>query len=124
MSPGKTLRAARLRHELTQAQLAEKVGTSPQNIGKLERDEIISPSRGLMTRISELLDIPFESLIFGGHAPPKLNEKSVILARQIQELPDKYLVEVYSILLKAKAESETEKEQEPEDEPISKRNPA
>jgi transcriptional regulator with XRE-family HTH domain len=121
MSPGKTLRDARVLAGLTQAELADQVGTSPQNIGKLERDEIKQPSRELMKRIGQVLDIPFETLMFGGHAPPKLSESAVILARQIEELPPEYKVEVYSILLRAKHESETAAKQKTADELASER---
>lgn len=107
MTPGQMMRSARRRKNLTQADLADRVGTTAQNIGKMERDEIHQPSRELIRRISEVLEVPIENLLFGGNAPPRLSESAVILARQIEELPPQYKVEVYSILLRAKHDAET-----------------
>lgn len=111
MSPGECLRAARKRANLTQTQLAERVGVTPQYISALEKDIKENPSREIIMRIGEVLDIPFTSLLLGGDAKPGLSEEDVIIARQIRDLPDRYRNQILTIIIRAKHDSETKAEQ-------------
>ena len=60
MSPGHLLREARLRHGLTQAQLAARARTSQAAISRIERD-LVSPS---VATLASLLDLMNEELVF------------------------------------------------------------
>ena len=59
MSAGQLLRTARLRHGLTQRQLAIRARTSQAAISRLERD-LVSPS---VSTLSELLRLMNEELV-------------------------------------------------------------
>lgn len=104
---GQCLREARLRASLTQVQLAERIGVTSQYISALEQDQKKNPSRKVIRRIGEVLDIPFEALLFGGDAKPGLSESDVIIARQIRDLPAQYRNEILTIIIRAMAETDT-----------------
>jgi transcriptional regulator with XRE-family HTH domain len=106
-TPGACLRAARRRANLTQIQLADQVGVTSQYISALEKDLKRNPSREIIKRIGQVLDIPFETLLFGGDAKPGLSESDVVIARQIRDLPAKYRTEILTIIIKGMAESDT-----------------
>lgn len=59
MSPGQLLRTARLRHGLTQRQLAIRARTSQAAVSRIERD-LVSPS---VSTLSELLRLMNEELV-------------------------------------------------------------
>lgn len=108
MKPGDEIRIARQQRKLSQTALGELVGVSGQYIGKLERGETESPSRDVLMRIHEVLDIPFERLLFGDDARPGLSEQDVLIAKQIRDLPGKYKAQIYAMIIQAKAELEEE----------------
>jgi transcriptional regulator with XRE-family HTH domain len=62
MTAGQLLREARLRHGLTQAQLAARARTSQAAISRLERD-LVSPS---VSTLATLLDLLGEELELSG----------------------------------------------------------
>jgi len=109
MSPYEEIRVARRRRGWSQTKLGDQVGCSGQYIGKLERGEGENPSRELLTRIGEVLEIPFERLLFGDDAKPGLSEQDILIAKQIRDLPGCYKAEIYATIIKAKAELEEEK---------------
>jgi transcriptional regulator with XRE-family HTH domain len=109
MNPYEGIRVARARKGWSQTKLGDQVGCSGQYIGKLERGEGENPSRELLTRIGEVLEIPFERLLFGDDAKPGLSEQDILIAKQIRDLPGHYKAEIYATIIKAKAELEEEK---------------
>jgi len=60
-TPGELLRQARLRHELSQEQLAIRSGTTQSAIARIERDRI-SPSIKTMTALFQAME---EDFVFG-----------------------------------------------------------
>jgi transcriptional regulator with XRE-family HTH domain len=60
-SPGKLLREARVRHELSQEQLAIRAGTTQSAIARIERDRT-SPSIKTMTALFQAME---EDFVFG-----------------------------------------------------------
>jgi transcriptional regulator with XRE-family HTH domain len=50
MSPGELIRTTRERHQITQAQLALRAGTSQNAVSRVERDEV-SPSMDTLQRL-------------------------------------------------------------------------
>jgi transcriptional regulator with XRE-family HTH domain len=109
MRPYEEIRVARARRGWSQTKLGEQVGCSGQYIGKLERGEADNPSRELLMRIGEVLEIPFERLLFGDDAKPGLSEQDILIAKQIRDLPGHYKAEIYATIIKAKADLEEEK---------------
>jgi transcriptional regulator with XRE-family HTH domain len=60
-SPGELLREARIRHELSQEQLAIRSGTTQSAIARIERDRI-SPSIKTLTALFQAME---EDFVFG-----------------------------------------------------------
>ena len=60
-TPGELLREARVRHELTQEQLAIRAGTTQSAIARIERDRT-SPSIKTMTELFQAME---EDFVFG-----------------------------------------------------------
>jgi transcriptional regulator with XRE-family HTH domain len=60
-TPGKLLRQARVRHELSQEQLAIRAGTTQSAIARIERDRT-SPSIKTMTALFQAME---EDFVFG-----------------------------------------------------------
>lgn len=60
-TPGKLLREARVRHELSQEQLAIRAGTTQSAIARIERDRT-SPSIKTMTALFQAME---EDFVFG-----------------------------------------------------------
>ena len=60
-SPGKLLREARIRHELSQEQLAVRAGTTQSAIARIERDRT-SPSIKTLSALFEAME---EDFVFG-----------------------------------------------------------
>lgn len=54
MTPGRLLRDARLRHGVTQEQLAARAHTSQAAVSRIERD-LVSPTVGTLTTLLDLL---------------------------------------------------------------------
>ena len=59
---GTVLKGARLRRELTQAQLAEKVGVHKMTISRLERGDR-QPSMRMLQRLAKALGVPVTALL-------------------------------------------------------------
>ena len=64
MSPGEILREARLRHEVSQAELAIRAGTTQSAISRIEKDRV-SPS---VKTLSQLLFVLGEDLILSSES--------------------------------------------------------
>lgn len=60
-TPGQLLREARIRHELSQQQLAVRAGTTQSAIARIERDRI-SPSIRTLTALFQAME---EDFVFG-----------------------------------------------------------
>lgn len=58
------LKFARIRKNLTQAELAEKVGITNKYLSMLETGNATNPSKPVMQKIAEALDIPVQDLFF------------------------------------------------------------
>ncbi|HEV2789797.1 MAG TPA: helix-turn-helix domain-containing protein [Solirubrobacterales bacterium] len=61
MSPGRLLREARLRHGVSQEQLATRAGTTQSAISRIEKDRV-SPTLQTLTQLLHLLG---EDLVLG-----------------------------------------------------------
>lgn len=61
LTPGELLRQARIRHELSQAQLAIRAGTTQSAIARIERDRV-SPSIKTLTNLFQAME---EDFVFG-----------------------------------------------------------
>jgi transcriptional regulator with XRE-family HTH domain len=61
LTPGELLRQTRLRHELSQEQLAIRAGTAQSAIARIERDKV-SPSIKTMTALFQAME---EDFVFG-----------------------------------------------------------
>lgn len=60
------LKAARLKKNMTQEELAEHCGSSDRYIRDLEKGRKINPSADLICQIASALDIPMEALFGAG----------------------------------------------------------
>ena len=60
---GAKLKSLRERQFLTREELAEKVGSHRDHIGRLERDEIDSPRIGTIRKLAKALDVDPTELI-------------------------------------------------------------
>lgn len=60
-----TLKAARLRARLTQAELAERSGLDQAYISKLEIGKVMNPSFQTVTALADVLDLDPRLLRFG-----------------------------------------------------------
>lgn len=58
------IRKIRRDMEMTQDELAEKVGISQQYLSKLERNLIPNPAGEIMLRIAEEFNMPVESIFY------------------------------------------------------------
>ena len=119
MQNGDVLRAARVKAGLKQDQLGDRVGVTGQYIGKLERGETKNPSREIIQRIGQVLDIPFEALLYGNDAREGVSEQSILMAQVIETLPDKAKIEINAIMIRALHEVAQQKEQEERFEPVT-----
>jgi transcriptional regulator with XRE-family HTH domain len=77
-TPGRLLREARIRHELSQEQLAIRAGTTQSAIARIERDRT-SPSIKTMTALFQAME---EDFVFGARprdwgADLTLNDKNL-----------------------------------------------
>ena len=79
MSAGELLREARLRHGLTQKQLAIRARTSQAAISRIERD-VVSPSVEMLAR---LLDLLGEELVLEA-SPVDYGHDRTLLAQNLQ----------------------------------------
>src|ERR1700749_3398354 len=61
LTPGELLRQTRVRHELSQEQLAIRAGTTQSAIARIERDRV-SPSIGVLTNLFQAMG---EDFVFG-----------------------------------------------------------
>jgi transcriptional regulator with XRE-family HTH domain len=61
LTPGELLRQARIRHELSQEQLAIRAGTTQSAIARIERDRV-SPSIKTLTSLFQAME---EDFVFG-----------------------------------------------------------
>jgi transcriptional regulator with XRE-family HTH domain len=61
VTPGELLRQARIRHELSQEQLAIRAGTTQSAIARIERDRV-SPSIKTLTALFQAME---EDFVFG-----------------------------------------------------------
>ena len=111
MNSGLMLKMARQKAGLTQDELGAQVEVSGQYIGKLERGEAKNPSRAIIKRISEVLDIPFESLLYGSDAREGVTEQDILLARAIRDLPSHYQIEISALVIRGQHEAILKKEQ-------------
>lgn len=59
----KALRLIRIFHDLTQTELATKLGVSKSHLSGIESGDK-QPSLGLLARYSEVFDLPLSSIIF------------------------------------------------------------
>jgi transcriptional regulator with XRE-family HTH domain len=101
MQNGMVLKAARQKAGLNQNELGDRVGVTGQYIGKLERGEAKNPSREILQRIAQVLDIPFEVLLYGNDAREGVSEQSILMAQVIEKLPDKAKIEINAIMIRA-----------------------
>ncbi len=60
----KNLKLARIRAELTQKELARRVGITNKYLSQIERGVSVNPSNGIMERISKELNTPVQELFF------------------------------------------------------------
>ena len=61
MSTGENIKNARIRAKMTQAALAEKIGTTTQNISQYERD-LRNPKIETLQKIAKALDVDWYEL--------------------------------------------------------------
>jgi transcriptional regulator with XRE-family HTH domain len=101
MQNGMILKTARQKAGLNQVELGDRVGVTGQYIGKLERGEAKNPSREILQRIAQVLDIPFEVLLYGNDAREGVSEQSILMAQVIEKLPDKAKIEINAIMIRA-----------------------
>ena len=60
----KNLKLARIRAELTQKELAKRVGITNKYLSQIERGVSLNPSKGIMERISKELNTSVQELFF------------------------------------------------------------
>lgn len=73
MSTGKYIKAARVKAGMTQAELAKKLGVTPQNISQYER-EAKNPKYETLQKIADALNCSVFSLKYGTY--PNVNEEA------------------------------------------------
>jgi transcriptional regulator with XRE-family HTH domain len=73
---GPHLRALRTAKNLSQRQLARRIGTDRSYISSIERESVPPPGQPLVRRIAQALNISEVDLIMSaGHIPSELNEQ-------------------------------------------------
>lgn len=86
---GENIKAARLRHDLTQEQLATKIGTTKAAISRYEGDKR-QPSWKMLERIAKVLECTAHELFFG-HTEEQLHQE----IRRAQEQYERELEQFY-----------------------------
>ena len=81
MNIGKTIAALRKEKNMTQSEVADKLGVSYQAVSKWERDESL-PDITLLPSIADLFGITIDQLLRGGL---NMNEQEVVHAKEIVE---------------------------------------
>ena len=56
-----SIKVERAKHDMTQADLAEKIGVSRQTINAMEKNKYV-PSTVLALKIAQLFDVPVETI--------------------------------------------------------------
>ena len=81
---GSNIRTARKRADLTQEELSEKVGVTPQYLSDLERG-LVGPSVPTLVRICTILNVSSDFILFGkGDAS---DDSNATLIERLQRLP-------------------------------------
>jgi len=81
---GSHIRAARKRADLTQEELSEKIGVTPQYLSDLERG-LVGTSVSTLIRICDGLNVSADFILFGGSG--NTDDESITLIEKIQRLP-------------------------------------
>ena len=83
---GRELRKARVALQLTQADIAERVGTDPETISRFERGATL-PSLVRLLELAEALEVTVASLL--GGASPRATDELAELRQMVANLPPK-----------------------------------
>lgn len=96
---GERLRRFRRERQLTQVQLAKKLGTDASYVARLETGKIGSPGLESLHRIAEALELPVSALT-GGEAVKDADVIASITNSQLDEEAKRTLIRMYRALSK------------------------
>lgn len=83
-SIGSNIRAARIRADLTQEEMSEKIGVTPQYLSDLERG-LVGTSIPTLIKICTSLNVSSDFILFGSSSEQKSSNSTLI--EKIQRLP-------------------------------------
>ena len=63
LTMGQKIRIGRIKQNLKQAELAEKIGIAKNNLCKIERDEIKNPRGSTLIALATVLDVSLDYLV-------------------------------------------------------------
>lgn len=104
---GQRVAWARRKADLTQSQLADRVGVTQQQISALEKDKLCSPGKLLMMKISKEVGVPAPWLLFGVEEIGNLSEAALRLALAWDRLPDSATKELVRQAVEEHAQSQS-----------------
>ena len=96
---GERLRRFRRERQLTQVQLAKRLGTDASYVARLETGKIGSPGLESLHRIAEALDLPVSALT-GGEAVKDADVIASITNSSLDEEAKRTLIRIYRSLSK------------------------
>lgn len=80
---GSNIRAARKRADMTQEELSEKIGVTPQYLSDLERG-LVGTSVSTLSKVCSKLNVSADFILFGNN---NAGEPNLTLIEKIQRLP-------------------------------------
>lgn len=93
---GKRIREYRLKHKLTQFQLAEKLGIDDKHLSRIELGKNM-PQSSTLQRLAEVFGIEVKDLFEYSYLKPVNEIKSELLGI-INDLPDEQLIYAYKYI--------------------------
>ncbi len=100
MSFGKNLKDIRVEKNISQAELAEKIGVHTNHLSRYERD-LSNPSIEVVANIAKALDVSIDELVYGkaNNTEAGLNDRDLIgLFKKVQLLNTKQKQTVKDVL--------------------------
>ena len=98
---GSLIREARIARGYSQEQMSALLNISQQTYSTIEGDVVLNPRRNVLKKISEILDIPFETLLLGTTwSGEQLSEAAQSVARAYEELTPEGKVEIMATIFR------------------------
>lgn len=88
MFDGELIKILRGKHNLTQAELAHKVGVTQVQIGRLEGKNNCNPSFSLLEKIASVFNLSVGAMLSLKETPPKISENEKVRFRKNPILTD------------------------------------